>query len=228
MKDESKRSGFQNTIKMKISEVFLSVQGEGVEIGLPTVFLRLFACDLRCTWCDSMYAVEGRDFKDMTIDDVKRAIEKFGCKRVCITGGEPLIQRNEVEALAERLVNEGYMIVLETSGHKDPPPVFWTENCLISMDCKCPGSGMHEKMDFSLFEKLRPSDQLKFVIQDDVDYEYTKGILNKYQIKTNIIFQPVYGTSLKWLTERVLEDKLENVRVLPQLHKIIWGEIRGV
>jgi 7-carboxy-7-deazaguanine synthase len=83
-------------------------------------------------------------------------------------------------------------------------------------------------MDFSLLEKLRPSDQLKFVIQDDVDYEYTKGILNKHQIKTNIIFQPVYGTSLKWLTERVLEDRLENVRVLPQLHKIIWGEIRGV
>jgi len=213
---------------MKISEIFFSIQGEGVEIGLPTVFVRLFACDLRCTWCDSMYAVEGRDFKDMTIDEVKREIQKFESKRVCITGGEPLIQRKEVEALAEDLVRYGFSIVLETSGHKDPPPVFWTESCRISMDCKCPSSEMQEKMDFSLFEKLRPQDQLKFAIKDEADYEYAKGILSKYKIHTNIIFQPVYGTNLKWLTERVLEDGLKKVRVLPQLHKIIWGEIRGV
>ena len=216
------------TTEMKISEIFFSIQGEGVEIGLPTIFVRLFACDLRCTWCDSMYAVEGRDFKDMTIDEVKGEIEKFECKRVCITGGEPLIQRKEVEALAKDLVGDGYSIVLETSGHKAPPPVFWTESCRISMDCKCPSSEMEEKMDFSLFEKLRPQDQLKFVIQDEADYEYAKEILGRYQINANIIFQPVYGTNLKWLTERVLEDGLEKVRVLPQLHKIIWGEIRGV
>lgn len=213
---------------MKISEIFFSIQGEGMEIGLPTVFVRLFACDLRCTWCDSMYAVEGRDFEDMPIDKIKSEIEKFSCKRVCITGGEPLIQRKDVEALAVDLVKAGYMIVLETSGHKDPPPVFWTESCLISMDCKCPSSKMEEKMDFSLFEKLRHKDQLKFVIQDEADYQYAKGILNKHKIRANIIFQPVYKTSLEWLTERVLEDRLEQVRVLPQLHKIIWGEIRGV
>jgi 7-carboxy-7-deazaguanine synthase len=213
---------------MKISEIFFSIQGEGMEIGLPTVFVRLFACDLRCTWCDSMYAVEGRDFRDMTIEEVKREIERFNCKRVCLTGGEPLIQRKELEVLAEDLVNESYAIVLETSGHKEPPSIFWTENCLISMDCKCPSSGMEKRMNFSLFEKLRPKDQLKFVIQDEVDYEYAKEILKKYQVKGNIIFQPVYGASLRWLTERVLEDGLEKVRVLPQLHKFIWGDIRGV
>ncbi len=213
---------------MKISEIFLSIQGEGVEIGLPTVFVRLFACDLRCTWCDSMYAVEGTDFKEMSIEEVTAEIERFNCKRVCFTGGEPLIQRNEIEPLARYLVNDGYEIILETSGHKDPPPVFWTANCLISMDCKCPGSGMEKRMDFELMEKLRPNDQLKFVIQDEADYEYAKGILKKYKIKANIIFQPVYGSSLKWLTERVLGDRLERVRVLPQLHKIIWGDIRGV
>lgn len=228
MKDESKRSGFLEKTKMKISEIFFSIQGEGLEIGLPTVFVRLFACDLRCTWCDSMYAVEGRDFAEMSMNQVKSELEKFNCKRVCLTGGEPLIQRNEVEHLTEYLVSEGYMIVLETSGHKEPPPVFWTANCLISMDCKCPSSEMEEKMDFSLFEKLRSKDQLKFVIQDEVDYEYAKRILNKYQISANIIFQPVYGTHLKWLSEKVLEDRLEKVRVLPQLHKVIWGEIRGV
>jgi 7-carboxy-7-deazaguanine synthase len=213
---------------MKISEIFFSIQGEGIEIGLPTVFVRLFACDLRCTWCDSMYAVEGKDFRDMTIDEVRSEIGKFECKRVCVTGGEPLIQRKEVEALAEDLVRDRYAIVLETSGHKVPPPVFWTESCLISMDCKCPSSEMGGKMDFSLFEKLRPKDQLKFVIQDEADYQYAKGILKRHKIRANIIFQPVYKISLKWLTERVLEDRLEQVRVLPQLHKLIWGEIRGV
>jgi len=213
---------------VKISEIFFSIQGEGVEIGLPTVFVRLFACDLRCTWCDSMYAVEGTDFKDMSIEGVRVEIERFKCKRICFTGGEPLIQQKELEILAKDLVHDGYEIILETSGHKEPPPVFWTDSCLISMDCKCPGSGMEKRMDFELMEKLRPNDQLKFVIQDEADYEYAKGILKKYKIKANIIFQPVYGSSLKWLTGRVLEDRLERVRVLPQLHKIIWGDIRGV
>ncbi len=213
---------------MKISEIFFSIQGEGVEIGLPTVFVRLFACDLRCTWCDSMYAVEGTDFKEMTIEEVTAEIERFNCKRVCFTGGEPLIQQKGLEILAKDLVHDEYNIILETSGHKDPPSVFWTDSCLISMDCKCPGSGMEKRMDFELMEKLRPKDQLKFVIQDEADYEYAKGILKKYKIRANIVFQPVYGSSLKWLTERVLEDRLERVRVLPQLHKIIWGEIRGV
>lgn len=213
---------------MKISEIFFSIQGEGVEIGLPTVFVRLFGCDLRCTWCDSMYAVEGRDFREMTLEEVRAELEKFKCKRVCFTGGEPLIQRRELETLAKDLADDGYEMVLETSGHKEPPSVFWIDNSLISMDCKCPGSGMEERMNFELFEKLRPKDQLKFVIKDDVDYNYGKEILMRYQIRANIIFQPVYGTHLNWLAERVLEDKLENVRVLPQLHKIIWGERRGV
>jgi 7-carboxy-7-deazaguanine synthase len=175
-----------------------------------------------------MYAVEGADFKDMTIQEVKTEIERFKCKRVCFTGGEPLIQRKELEVIAKDLINDEYEIVLETSGHKEPPPIFWTDSCLISMDCKCPGSGMEKRMDFGLFEKLRHRDQIKFVIRDDVDYEYAKEILKKHQIRANIIFQPVYGANLEWLAEKVLEDKLGNVRVLPQLHKIIWGEKRGV
>ena len=213
---------------MKISEIFLSIQGEGVEIGLPTVFVRLFACDLRCTWCDSMYAVEGRDFREMTIKEVKAEIERLKCKRVYFTGGEPLIQRRELETLAKDLIQDGYEIVLETSGHREPPPVFWTDSSLISMDCKCPGSGMEERMNFELFEKLRPKDQLKFVIKDETDYRYAKGVLKRHRIRANIVFQPVYGTSLEWLAQRVLDDKMENVRVLPQLHKIIWGDRRGV
>jgi 7-carboxy-7-deazaguanine synthase len=213
---------------MKISEIFYSIQGEGIEIGLPTVFVRLFACDLRCEWCDSMYAVEGRDFKEMSIENVRNIIATYNCKRICITGGEPLLHGTELEELANDLVRDEYKILLETSGHKDPPPIFWTDNCVISMDCKCPSSKMQDRMDFRLFEKLRPKDQLKFVINDEVDYEYAKSILKSHKIEASIIFQPVHGANLKWLTEKIIEDKLEDIRVLPQLHKMIWGEKRGV
>jgi len=213
---------------MKISEIFFSLQGEGLEIGLPTVFVRLFACDLRCKWCDTMYAVEGRDFRDKSIAEVIKEIEKHECKRVCITGGEPLIQIKEVEELANHLIGQDYTILLETSGHKMPPPILWTENSTISMDCKCPSSAMQDRMDFDLFIKLRAKDQLKFVIQDEVDYEYAKEILSKHNIRANIIFQPTDGAELGWITKKVIDDKLEFIRVLPQLHKIIWGDKRGV
>jgi len=175
-----------------------------------------------------MYGFEGKDFREMTLEEVRWEIEKAKCKRVCFSGGEPLNQRRELETLAKDLGDGGYEMVLETSGHKEPPSVFWTDNSLISMDCKCPSSGMEKGMNFELFEKLRPKDQLKFVIKDEVDYNYAKEVLKHHRIRANIIFQPVYGTSLDWLAERVLEDKLGNVRVLPKLHKIIWGEKRKV
>ncbi|MGH7884191.1 MAG: 7-carboxy-7-deazaguanine synthase QueE [Thermodesulfobacteriota bacterium] len=213
---------------MKINEIFYSIQGEGTQAGFPTVFLRLFACDLRCTWCDTMYAVEGRDFKDMEIQEILAEIYKYKCKRLCITGGEPLIQYFEVEKLSHKLSEDGFFIVLETSGHKKPPDIFQKDNFLISMDCKCPSSGMHKKMEFSLYEQLNKKDQLKFVIADKEDYEYARMILNKYSIKASIIFQPVYGENIEWLANAVLKDNLGNIRIIPQIHKVIWGNKRGV
>ena len=149
---------------MKVNEIFYSIQGEGLRIGRPTVFLRLFACDLRCSWCDTMYAVEGNDFREISLEDIISEISKYECGEVCITGGEPLIQKNDLVPLTERLLEMGYFIVLETSGHKEPPEIFEKSSCLISMDCKCPSSGMEKRMDFGLFQKLGPKDQLKFVI----------------------------------------------------------------
>ena len=213
---------------MKISEIFFSIQGEGIEIGMPTVFVRLFACDLRCSWCDTMYAVVGKDFTELNVNEVLEKVAKWDCKRVCITGGEPLIQRKEAEALAEELAGRGYSILLETSGHKMPPPVFWTESSVVSMDCKCPGSGMQDRMDFTLFTKLRPRDQLKFVIQDEADYDYAVDVISKYDIKANIIFQPAGGFETGWIAEKIMRDCLGGVRVLPQLHKLLWGDKRGV
>jgi len=213
---------------MKVSEIFYSLQGEGIQIGLPTIFLRLFGCDLRCSWCDTMYAVEGTDFKNIDIEQVKEELYKHDCKRICITGGEPLLQEKELVILSTDLLKDGYYIVLETSGHRDPPSIFWNKYCLISMDCKCPSSKMQHRMDFKLFEKLRNTDQLKFIIQDDRDYQYAKKVLNENKISANIIFQPVYNSNMNWLFEKVLNDNLKNIRTLPQLHKILWGETRGV
>lgn len=213
---------------MKVNEIFFSIQGEGLQVGLPTVFLRLFACDLRCSWCDTMYAVEGRDFKDLSEKEVLEQIFKFDCKRICITGGEPLLQAKDLVSLSEKLSRSGFFIVLETSGHKKPPKIFNETNFLISMDCKCPSSGMEKRMDFSLFEQLGQKDQLKFVIADKIDYEYSKKILKKYNIKASIIFQPVFGKEVDWLAEAILDDNLPDIRIIPQVHKVIWGEKKGV
>ncbi|NIP30123.1 MAG: radical SAM protein [Candidatus Dadabacteria bacterium] len=213
---------------MKVSEIFYSIQGEGVEVGYPTVFLRLFACDLRCSWCDTMYAVVGKDFKNLEIEDILNEIYNYNCKRVCITGGEPLIQKEDVEKITRILIEKGYTVILETSGHKSLPEVFSDEKCIVSMDCKCPSSGMEKRMDFSLYEKLLAKDQLKFVIKDKIDYEYAKNILKKYKIKASIIFQPVHGSDLPWLAESILKENISNVRVIPQIHKIIWGNRKGV
>ena len=175
-----------------------------------------------------MYAVEGSDFREMETSEVLGGILEYGCSRVCITGGEPLIQRDEVEEITEFLLERDFVVVLETSGNKKPPGIFSHPNSVVSMDCKCPGSGMDSRMDFSLYDSLEEKDQLKFVIADSADYEYARGVIAKCHIRASIIFQPVYGTKADWIAERILLDGMENVRVLPQLHKIFWGEKRGV
>lgn len=213
---------------MRISEIFYSLQGEGIQLGLPTIFIRCFGCDLRCSWCDTMYAVEGTDFQIMSVEDIYSKVKEFSCKRVCITGGEPLLQSDELSILMKYLLDDKYNVVLETSGHKAPPDIFWDENCVISMDCKCPSSAMQDRMDFSLFDKLRPRDQLKFVLGDDKDYQYALKIIDTNNIKANIIFQPLFGSDIRKIADKVLKDGLDNVKILPQLHKLIWGDIRGV
>ena len=175
-----------------------------------------------------MYAVEGSDFREMETGEVLNQILGYGCSRVCITGGEPLIQRSAVEEVTEFLLEKDFVVVLETSGHKKPPGIFSHPNSVVSMDCKCPGSGMASRMDFSLYDALEEKDQLKFVIADEADYEYARGVIAEHRIKASIIFQPAYGTKADWIAERVLRDGMEDIRVLPQLHKIFWGEKRGV
>ena len=203
---------------MIVNEIFLSIQGEGKETGLPTVFIRLTGCNLRCKWCDTEYAfTEG---KEMEIEDVVERAGSFGIKRACITGGEPLLQK-ETSALISELLERGYDIVLETNGSLPIDGI--DERVMISMDWKTPSSGEEKSMLESNLPQLREKDQLKFVIADDRDYEYALSFLRERELNCEVIFQPLGGTNLRWLAERVIEDRVD-VRVLPQLHKIIWGK----
>lgn len=210
---------------MKINEIFFSIQGEGIWMGIPTVFIRTTGCNLRCAWCDTQYAFS--EGKEMSVEQLIHAVEKYPTKHVCVTGGEPLLQK-ETTAIINKLLDRGYNMCVETNGSVSIRELSCTEDLLTSLDIKCPSSGMHQKMDFSNIELLGSNDQLKFIIADETDYEYAKEIIGKHSPVCNIIFTPVDGTNLKSLVEKVLKDGLE-VRVLPQLHKIIWGnEMRGV
>lgn len=209
---------------MQISEIFYSLQGEGILMGVPTVFVRTAGCNLRCKWCDTEFAFTGG--KEMSIDEIIKEVGKFDCPHVCITGGEPLIQK-DVTKLIQELLDRKYFISVETGGSISIEPLPCDEKITISLDVKCPSSGEDKKMEFSNIELLSPNDQLKFVIADDNDYEYAKEIIAKHKPICAIIMQPVGGRDLKELAEKVFRDKI-NIRVLPQLHKLIWGDRRGV
>ena len=205
---------------MKIYSIFSSLQGEGLTIGAPTAFIRTSGCPLRCTYCDTPQAFDKG--QQMTLDEIVKEVERLGLRNVCLTGGEPLSQKDSLRLLT-LLLDQGYNVVLETNGASTLDDLPCVENLSISMDIKCPSSGEAEKMVFGNIELLGPTDQLKFVMSDDADYEYAREVVREYGPKCEVIFTPVGGTDLKDIAEKVLKDGL-NVRVLPQLHKIIWGD----
>lgn len=201
-------------------EVFHSVQGETSFAGLPTTFIRLAACNLRCTWCDTPYS-----FGRGTPQSVSSLIEQVKCRHVCVTGGEPLLQKN-VHILMEELVKRGFIISLETGGSLPIENVH--PKVHVILDIKCPGSGMSEKNLWDNIKHLKPIDEVKFVIQDRTDYEYAKDTMNQYPL-TNVLFSPVFDVMEPWeLVEWVLEDNLP-VRLNMQIHKFIWDpKTKGV
>lgn len=205
---------------MKVYSIFKSLQGEGLTIGAPTAFIRTSGCPLRCTYCDTPQAFDKGE--EMTLDVVMKKVAKLKCRHVCLTGGEPMAQK-ETPRLLVMLLDAGYHVVLETNGAMPLDELPCVENLTISMDIKCPSSGEADKMLFKNLELLGPTDQLKFIIADDADYAYAKKVLDEYSPKSEVIFTPVGGKDLKSIAERVLKENL-NVRVLPQLHKFIWGD----
>lgn len=212
---------------LTINEIFYSIQGESTFAGRPCVFVRLTACDLRCSWCDTAYAFyEGRK---MAVEEVLAQVEAFRCPLVEVTGGEPLLQE-DVYPLMDGLVAGGYTVLLETGGHRDLSRVNPRVRRII--DVKCPGSGESDRNHWANFERLTASDEVKFVIRDRADYEWARVILCQRRLDARcgaVLFSPVHGVlDLKALAEWVLADRLP-VRVQPQLHKYIWGpDARGV
>lgn len=206
---------------MEIIETFTSLQGEGLKMGVPTFFIRAAGCNLDCLWCDTKYA-----FGEGIERQVHDLVEECDVSHVCVTGGEPMLQKDLPELLG-LLLSEGKHIVMETNGSMDISTLPKNENLMISMDIKCPSSGMSEKMLFSNLSVLGRKDQLKFIIDDGEDLDFAVEVLEKYSPDTNIILSPSGGTDLEPLAEEVLSRGLE-VRVLPQLHKIIWGDKRSV
>jgi len=209
---------------MRVSEIFRSLQGEGVLIGTPTVFIRMVGCNLECSWCDTEYAREGGE--ELSIEQIMTELEKHKTQFICLTGGEPLMQKDVIKLL-DKLVDKCYHVTLETNGSLPLEDVPCSENMLISMDIKCPSSGMEERMLMSNIDLLSPADQLKFIVADLDDLMYAEGILKNHEVRCNVVFTPVGGMELEPVARFVLSRKL-NARVLPQLHKLIWGDRRGV
>ena len=212
---------------LTINEIFHSIQGESTHAGLPCVFVRLTACDLRCSWCDTPYAFhEGRK---VSLDDVVSQVEAYGCPLVEITGGEPLLQP-DVYPLMDRLLEKGYSVMVETGGHisveKVPPDV------VRIMDVKCPGSGESHRNHWENLDRLAPHDEVKFVIKDRADYEYARDVVTRHDLASRcraVLFSPVHQVlESKELAAWILADRLP-VRLQLQAHKYIWGaHVRGV
>ncbi len=211
---------------LKVTEIFHSIQGESTHAGRPCVFIRLTGCPLRCTWCDTAYAFYGG--RDLTEDDVVAQVRAFGCPLVEVTGGEPLSQPNAFPLLT-RLCDEGFEVLLETSGALDTAGV--DRRVHVVLDVKCPGSGMAERMHWPNLQRLASRDEVKFVIKDRGDYEWAREVIRSRDLaaRCTVLVSPVFGEmDARQLAEWVLADRLP-VRFQLQLHKHVWApDMRGV
>jgi 7-carboxy-7-deazaguanine synthase len=212
---------------LTISEIYLSIQGESTHTGRPCVFVRLTACNLRCVWCDTPYAFTGGS--KMSVDEVMAQIRKLGCRLVELTGGEPLLQSDAI-ALMDRLVADGFEVLLETGGHL---PIDHVPEAVVAIvDVKCPGSGEADTVHWPNLDQLSPHDEVKFVIKDRADFDYAVAVVEKHQLAGRvaaILFSPVFGVLPPADLARWILDAHAPVRLQLQTHKYIWDPAtRGV
>ena len=207
-------------MKLKINEIFYSIQGESSYTGLPCIFIRLTYCNLRCSYCDTEYAFHNGS--DMSINQILKHIDKYPANLVMVTGGEPLLQKDCISLMDELLKNK-YSVMLETSGslplNKVPKKV------VKIVDFKCPSSDMKHKNDWKILKDIDKKDEIKFVIGDKKDYNWSKDMIKEYDLDKicPILFSPVYDKiNIENLSKWILDDGL-NVRLQMQLHKYIWG-----
>ena len=210
--------------RLRVTEIFYSLQGETRSVGLPTVFVRLTGCPLRCGYCDTAYAFHGGQWLDF--EDILGAVAAYAPRYVTVTGGEPLAQRPCI-GLLKQLCDRGYEVSLETSGALDVDAV--DERVTVVMDIKTPGSGEDAKNRYANLALLKPKDQVKFVLCDRADYEWSRALLAEQQIaeRCEVLFSPAYGRlEPTMLADWILQDHLP-VRLQIQLHKLLWGDVPG-
>lgn len=218
---------YTETCVLTVFEIYKSVQGESTHVGRPCVFVRLAACDLRCSWCDTPYAFTGG--RKMSIDDVMTEVRALRCRLVELTGGEPLLQKDAIP-LMQQLIDDGCEVLVETGGHL--PIHHLPAGVHAIMDVKCPGSGEADRMHWPNLDALSRDHEVKFVIKDRVDYEYARDIIAVHGLEARagaVLLSPVHGVlPAATLTEWMLADDVP-ARVQIQAHKYIWApETRGV
>ena len=209
---------------LRITEIFSSIQGESSKVGLPSTFIRLTGCPLRCQYCDTSYAFTGGE--RISFDEIFSQLKSIGYKDICVTGGEPLAQ-NETKDFLKKLVALKYHVSLETSGSISINNI--DSRVKIVMDIKTPDSGEVSKNNWSNISLMKPTDEFKFVICSDEDYQWSKTILKKYTLhkKSSVLFSPCYDSiKASHLANLILKDRLK-VRFQMQLHKILWGNEPG-
>jgi len=210
--------------RLKLTEIFLSLQGESSYSGWPTVFVRLTGCPLRCVYCDTAYAFHGGQWKGF--DQILDEVAALGARHVCVTGGEPLAQKNVVELL-KRLCDAGYAVSLETSGALDVSAV--DTRVMRVVDVKTPDSGEVDRNLWSNFDQLTSHDEVKFVICSRSDYDWSKRVVQEHSLtsRCTVLFSPSHGqVKARELADWIVQDRLA-VRFQTQLHKQLWGEEQG-
>lgn len=218
---------------MMVNEIFKSIDGEGLRTGELTTFIRLAGCNLRCSYCDTCYALKNSNGTEMSVDEIVKMAKKYDYRNITLTGGEPLIHK-DVDSLISKLCENGFYVNIETNGSVPIDKYILNKNILITMDYKLPSSGVEKNMNLNNLEKLRENDVLKFVIGKD-DFDKVKEVIEKYSIKSYIYLSPVFGEIepfeivdfMKIMHTQGID--MSKMRVQVQLHKIIWNpNERGV
>lgn len=216
---------------MRVVEKFISINGEGLRSGELAVFIRFANCNLRCSYCDTKYSFINPIYTEESIDELVEYVKSTGVKNVTLTGGEPLIQ-NEIKELMIELSNIGNRIEIETNGSINIAPYLNIPNVTFTLDYKLKGSGMEKYMDLTNYDLLRKNDVIKFVVSDYDDLEKTKEIIKKYDLinKANCLISPVWGRiEFEEIVNFLKDNKLNDVKMQLQIHKIIWDkDKRGV